>query len=92
MKCYNNSHPYYCGIDLHARLLYICILDSQANIIVHKKIAARQNSERNIEDGHIHPRCQDVHMMKHPDTIDVRVVLTTPIGLLDPLRVFIRSK
>ncbi|SIO95910.1 hypothetical protein VSP9026_03663 [Vibrio spartinae] len=45
MKCYNNSHPYYCGIDLHARLLYICILDSQANIIVHKKIAARQNSE-----------------------------------------------
>ncbi|CAG9001120.1 MAG: hypothetical protein CENE_03137 [Candidatus Celerinatantimonas neptuna] len=43
MRFYNNSHPYYCGIDLHARLLYVCILDSQANVIVHKKIAANKN-------------------------------------------------
>ena len=27
MKFYNNTHPYYCGIDLHARSLYVCIID-----------------------------------------------------------------
>jgi len=27
MNFYNNIHPYYCGIDLHARILYVCILD-----------------------------------------------------------------
>ena len=32
MRFYTNSHPYYCGIDLHARTLYVCILD-QAVII-----------------------------------------------------------
>ncbi|MRG36267.1 hypothetical protein GH729_09530 [Shewanella sp. XMDDZSB0408] len=29
MRFYNNSHLYYCGIDLHARLLYVCIIDSK---------------------------------------------------------------
>jgi len=40
MNFYNNTHPYYCGIDLHARLLYVCILDQNGNIIVHKEISA----------------------------------------------------
>ncbi len=26
MNFYNNIHPYYCGIDLHARILYPRIL------------------------------------------------------------------
>ncbi len=43
MRFYNNSHPYYCGIDLHTRLLYVCLLDSQANVIVHKEIAANKD-------------------------------------------------
>ena len=29
MRFYNNSHPHYCGIDLHARMLYVCIIDDQ---------------------------------------------------------------
>ena len=40
MRFYNNSHPYYCGIDLHARLLYVCIIDSKGEVVVHKKIGA----------------------------------------------------
>ncbi len=32
MKFYNNSHPYYCGIDLHARLLYVCIIDQNGDV------------------------------------------------------------
>ena len=40
MKFYTKSHRYYCGIDLHARNLYVCILDSEGVICVHKNIKA----------------------------------------------------
>ena len=40
MNFYNNTHPYYCGIDLHARILYVCILDQEGNTCVHKEISA----------------------------------------------------
>jgi hypothetical protein len=40
MRFYNNSHPYYSGIDLHARLLYVCIIDYNGKVVAHKKIGA----------------------------------------------------
>ncbi len=40
MNFYNNTHPYYCGIDLHARTLYVCILDQEGKTVTHKEIAA----------------------------------------------------
>ena len=40
MNFYNDTHPYYCGIDLHARLLYVCILDDKGNTCLHKEISA----------------------------------------------------
>lgn len=40
MRFYTNLHPYYCGIDLHARSLYVCIIDDQGETIVHKEIKA----------------------------------------------------
>ena len=40
MKFYTTFHKYYCGIDLHARLLYVCILDERGNKLVHQKIKA----------------------------------------------------
>ena len=40
MRFYTNLHPYYCGIDLHARSLYVCILDQNGNKVVHKEIKA----------------------------------------------------
>ncbi len=40
MNFYNNIHPYYCGIDLHARTLYVCIIDQQGKKLVHKEISA----------------------------------------------------
>jgi len=44
MKFYTKSHKHYCGIDLHARCLYVCILDQDGNILVHKNINADPNS------------------------------------------------
>jgi hypothetical protein len=36
MRCYKKHHQYYAGIDLHARKIYICIIDSQGNILLHR--------------------------------------------------------
>jgi transposase len=40
MKFYTKTHQYYCGIDLHAKNLYVCILDNEGTICVHKNIPA----------------------------------------------------
>jgi len=40
MKFYTTLHKYYCGIDLHAKILYVFILDLQGNKLVHQKISA----------------------------------------------------
>lgn len=40
MRFYEKTHPYYCGIDLHARLLYVCIIDQLGKIMIHKGISA----------------------------------------------------
>jgi transposase len=40
MKFYTQTHQHYCGIDLHARCLYVCILDQDGKILVHQNIKA----------------------------------------------------
>ena len=40
MKFYTTLQQYYCGIDLHARILYVCILNQQGDKLVHQKIGA----------------------------------------------------
>ena len=41
MRFYTNKHPFYCGIDLHARSLYVCILDDDGQTLLHKEIKAK---------------------------------------------------
>ncbi len=36
MRFYTRQHKHYCGIDLHARSMYICILDQEGNTLLHK--------------------------------------------------------
>src|SRR6266545_8202141 len=36
MRFYTKPHRYYCGIDLHARRMYICVLDAEGQIRVHR--------------------------------------------------------
>ena len=38
MKFYTQQHRYYCGIDLHARTMYLCILDQQGEILLHRNM------------------------------------------------------
>lgn len=36
MRFYTQTHQYYCGIDLHARSMYICILNQDGKIVAHR--------------------------------------------------------
>lgn len=40
MNFYHSTHRHYCGIDLHARSLYVCILDQCGEVLLHKEINA----------------------------------------------------
>lgn len=37
MRFYNRQHRHYCGIDLHVKTMYICILDAGGQVLVHRK-------------------------------------------------------
>jgi len=38
MRFYNQQHKFYCGIDLHARKMYVCNINQKGKVMVHKKI------------------------------------------------------
>lgn len=41
MTYYTRQHHYYCGVDLHARTLYLCIVHQRAEILYHREIPAK---------------------------------------------------
>ena len=41
MRFYTRTHQYYCGIDLHARSMYLCILNAEGEIVMHRNMPAR---------------------------------------------------
>jgi hypothetical protein len=45
MRFYCQPHRFYCGIDLHARCMYLCILDQDGNTIF----------DRNLPWQHVSP-------------------------------------
>lgn len=38
MRFYNGPHRHWCGIDLHARTMYVCILDAEGQVLVHRNL------------------------------------------------------
>jgi transposase len=40
MRFYTKQHQFYCGIDLHARTMYLCILNRDGEILVHRNMPA----------------------------------------------------
>src|SRR5713101_4723697 len=38
MRFYTKQHPFYCGIDLHARTMYVCMLNQDGEIVVHRNM------------------------------------------------------
>ena len=40
MRFYTKQHPFYCGIDLHARSMYVCVLSQAGEIRLHRNMKA----------------------------------------------------
>jgi transposase len=40
MRFYTKQHQFYCGIDLHARTMYVCILSQDGEVVLHRNIPA----------------------------------------------------
>jgi len=38
MRLYAKQHAHYCGIDLHARTMHLCILDANGEVVLHKNV------------------------------------------------------
>jgi len=41
MRFYTKQHKYYCGIDLHTRVMYLCILNADGETVLHRNVATR---------------------------------------------------
>src|SRR5439155_24565168 len=44
MRFYNQSHRFYCGVDLHARTMYLCILDDAGQVVFDKNLTAEPDA------------------------------------------------
>src|SRR4051794_32368460 len=40
MRFYNQQHPFYWGVDFHARTLFLCVLDAAGTIPLQQSIVA----------------------------------------------------
>ncbi len=41
MKFYTQQHKHYCGIDLHTKMMYLCIINEKNQIVLHKNIKTK---------------------------------------------------
>jgi hypothetical protein len=39
-RFYAKQHPFYCGIDLHARSMYVCIVNQDGEVLLHRNMKA----------------------------------------------------
>ena len=44
MRFYNQQHQFYCGVDLHARSMYLCIRDQAGAIVLHQDLVAQADN------------------------------------------------
>src|SRR5712691_4531589 len=44
MRFYTQQHSHYCGIDLHARTMYLCILNQAGAIVLHRNMKSDPDS------------------------------------------------
>ncbi len=41
MSFYTTQHELYCGIDLHAKRMYTCVVDGKGNTVFHRNLKTR---------------------------------------------------
>ena len=51
MRFYTNQHKYYCGIDLHAKGMCLCIINDSGEVIRHRSLKSEPEAFlRSISD------------------------------------------
>jgi len=40
MRFYTRQHRHTCGVDLHARTMYVCVLDAEGEVVLHQNLPA----------------------------------------------------
>ncbi len=38
MKFFNERYPFYCGVDLHTRTMYLCVIDAEGQTVLHRNM------------------------------------------------------
>jgi hypothetical protein len=38
MRFYKELHQFYTGIDLHARTMYVCVINNSGSVVYHKNM------------------------------------------------------
>ncbi len=41
MSYYTNQHELYCGIDLHAKRMYVCLVDQDGKTVLHRNLKTK---------------------------------------------------
>ncbi len=44
MRFYTKQHQHYCGIDLHTNKMYLCIINQDGEIVLHRNFKANPDS------------------------------------------------
>ncbi len=62
MKFYTKQHKFFCGIDLHAKTMYICILGHEERILLQRNIGTEseiffKTISRYREDIVVYSKC-----------------------------------
>ena len=39
MNFYTKQHLFYCGIDLHAKQMYLCVMDQKGDVLLHRNMS-----------------------------------------------------
>jgi hypothetical protein len=53
MRFGTKPHKFYCGIDLHARSMYLCVLNQDGEILLHQDMKAEPEPFPATEGGDI---------------------------------------
>ena len=41
MRFYTQQRSFYCGVDLHARTMYVCVLSAEGEFVIERNIRTR---------------------------------------------------
>jgi activator of 2-hydroxyglutaryl-CoA dehydratase len=54
MRFYKEHHQFYIGIDLHARTMYICVMNNGGDVVAHKNMTTTSERLQQVIDRGSH--------------------------------------